>query len=180
MTTMVKNVRGPYRQELVRKRLGFLLPERGVAPPRPFPLKIPSDMEWVKPALRTFFNRTLRSIKVKEPWRAKMTQEFTKITVGRCERYTDSLVTERTSCRDYDQTIVDQVPELVRQQIREGKFVKMSPTNWDVAIPTTNLMVHKRMWGVTKAWLRHFNLPVNPLLHLVDFSINNKTFKQSA
>ena len=48
---------------------------------------------------REFFN-PLRGLKGVQRWRTRMAREVTKVSFGRSERYTDSLVNEWRSCLD--------------------------------------------------------------------------------
>lgn len=161
VTTMVKDVRGPYRQHLLRRRLTFVAKEKNVGPPTTYICKVPDQMAWTKPHLRRCIHSLLRVAKRREWWKGCAAQEFTKLAQGRDEKYTDGLANEKAVCRAYDQAVVDTVPEPLREKIKPGILVRVSNANWDVAVPMNFDMLQRRCWGILTAWRTHFFLPLS-------------------
>jgi hypothetical protein len=104
--THVPQVRGPYRRQLLRKRLTHLLPQHNAPKPRDHYIRIPESLRWLKPALARFVNTTLRSVRKTRPWQARLARLHTRMAGGREEKYSDRWANERASALTYDHETV--------------------------------------------------------------------------
>lgn len=158
LATTSINVGGPYRKAVMIKRLMHELPRRGVPPPVTYNVKLPNLMAWCRHWISEAMRLIVSKIHAERPQLAAMTKKFTAIVIGRDERYSDSLVTERRACMAFDLKEVEGLPEARIAEMRKGKMIQVSRVNWDVPIPPNELVVKKAIWRMIGRWMTHFGI----------------------
>lgn len=156
---LTHNIRGPYRQTQLIRKLGFLLPERDVAAPRNIFVKVRRTCAWAKGAVAVIVRSLLALAEPERPEQAKTLHAFTKIIDGRTPKVSEAWINEYRMTDSFDldsfeKTLAEPwLPvELATQKISE---------NWDVARPCSRSELHEETWRSIEGWAFAARLPMS-------------------
>ena len=159
VSRLTPRIRGPYRQQLLSRKLAFMMPERGVAPPRSVFLRVRRTAPWAKKIVGVIARSILKPISDQYPEQARMAAEFTKIIDGRTPRVSEAWINEEAMTDSFN---LDEFEAHMKDPwLDHERLTEKIEANWDVPAPPSRRTMYDELWTSLKGWAFALRLPLS-------------------